>query len=372
VRSLGVGLVGTGFMGKAHALAFAAAPAVFDLDLRPRLVLLADADEARARRCAAAWGFERATGDWRALVVDPGVEVVAIATPNHLHAEMATAALDAGKAVYCEKPMATGLAAAKRMAEHARGRSTLLGYNYLRGPAIGLMKDMIAAGELGEVVAFRGRFAEDYMADPSVPHSWRCVRALAGSGALGDLGSHLIGLALHLVGGIEAVVGETSTVVPRRPLAAGGAAEVENDDQVHAVLRFAKGARGVIDVSRVAWGYKNHLAVEVVGARGTLVFDQERLNELRLFRAGQDARTGGFATVLAGPQHPPYGAFSPAAGHQLGYGDLKTAEVAHLLRGLAGGEPLTPDFAAGLAIERVAAAIERASAERRWVAVDEV
>lgn len=370
MSSLGVGLIGTGFMGKAHALAFAAAASTFDLDRRPHLAVLADADAARARTCAEHWGFQRSTGDWRALVTDPAVELVAIATPNHLHAEMALAALDAGKAVYCEKPMATGLADARRMAERARGRPTLLGYNYLRGPAVGLMKSMIAAGELGEVVAFAGRFTEDYMADPATPHSWRCVRSLAGSGALGDLGSHLIGLAHFLVGDVEAVAGEVSTVIGRRPLSGGGTAAVENDDQVHAVLRFAGGARGVVDISRIAWGYKNHLAVEITGTKGTLAFDQERLNELRLYRP--DAAADGFVTILAGPRHPPYGAFSPAAGHQLGYGDLKTAEVAHLLHGLAGREPLTPDFAAGLAIERVAAAIEWASAERRWVAMSEV
>lgn len=372
MSSIGVGLIGTGFMGKAHALAFAAAASTFELDRRPHLAVLADADGERARTCAERWGFARSTGDWQALVADPTVELVAVATPNHLHAEMALAALDAGKAVYCEKPMATGLADARRMAERARGRPTLLGYNYLRGPAVGLMKSMIAAGELGEAVAFAGRFAEDYMAEPATPHSWRCVRALAGSGALGDLGSHLIGLAHHLVGDVEAVAGEVSTVIETRPLPGGGTARVENDDQVHAVLKFAGGARGVVDISRIAWGHKNHLTVEITGTRGTLLFDQERLNELRLYRSGQAAATEGFTTILCGPHHPPYGAFSPAPGHQLGYGDLKTAEVAHLLRGMASGEPLTPDFAAGLAIERVAAAIERASSERRWVAVEDV
>jgi predicted dehydrogenase len=335
-------------------------------------VLLADVDAAAARRCAEGWGFEEGTGDWRALIADPRVELVAIATPNHLHAEMALAVLGAGKPVYCEKPMAIGLPDARRMAERGQGKPTLLGYNYLRGPAVRLLKDLVQHDELGEIVAFRGRFAEDHLADPSLPISWRCSRALAGSGALGDLGSHLIGLALHLVGDIEAVAGELSTVIATRPTGEGGRAAVENDDQVHATLCFAGGARGVIDVSRIAWGYKNHLAVEVVGTKGSATFSEERLNELRLYRSGQNRRTHGFTTILAGPQHPPYGAFSPGAGHQLGYGDLKIAEVAHLLRGASGVETLYPNFTDGLAIERVAAAIERASAERRWVDVAEM
>ena len=369
MRRIGIGLIGTGFMGKAHALAFAAAASVFDLDLRPALVALADADAERAAACAARWGFARSTADWRLLLVDPEVEIVAVATPNHLHAEMALAALDAGKIVYCEKPMATRLDDAVEMAARAAGRPTLLGYNYLRSPAVALMKQMIDSGELGEIVGFKGCFNEDYMADPAVPHSWRCVRALAGSGALGDLGSHLIGFALHLVGPVEALAGETSTAIASRPLPGGGRAVVENDDQVHALLRFANGARGVIDVSRIAWGYKNHLAVEITGTRGSLAFDQERFNELRLYRAGQTRATEGFTRVLIGPQHPPYGAFSPAAGHGLGYNDLKCAEVAHLLDGIAGRAELTPGFAEGLAIEQVADAIERASAEQVWTAV---
>jgi predicted dehydrogenase len=369
MRRIGVGLIGTGFMGKAHALAFASAASVFDLDLRPSLVALADADGDRAAACAARWGFARATADWRSLLADPEVEILAVATPNHLHAEMALAALEAGKVVYCEKPMATRLDDAVAMAARAAGRPSLLGYNYLRSPAVTLMKRMIEAGELGEIVGFKGCFAEDYMADPGVPHSWRCVRALAGSGALGDLGSHLIGFALHLAGPVESLAGETATVIVERPLPGGGTAPVENDDQVHAVLRFANGARGVIDVSRIAWGYKNHLAVEITGTKGTLAFDQERFNELRLYRAGQVRGTEGFTTILSGPQHAPYGAFSPAAGHGLGYNELKCAEVAHLLEGIAGRVALTPDFSAGLAIERVADAIERASAERRWVEV---
>jgi predicted dehydrogenase len=369
---IGVGIIGTGFMGRAHARAFGAVRRVFDIDLVPHLAVLADADAAAAQRAAASWGFEDGIGDWRALIADPRVGLVAIATPNHLHAEMALAALDAGKAVYCEKPMAIGLADALRMAERGQGRPTLLGYNYLRGPAVRLLKDLVQHGELGDIVAFRGRFAEDHLADPALPFSWRCARALAGSGALGDLGSHLIGLALHLVGDIDSVAGELTTVIASRPTPDGGRAAVENDDQVHATLRFASGARGIIDVSRIAWGYKNHLAVEVIGTKGSAAFSEERLNELRLYRAGQNRRTHGFTTILAGPQHPPYGAFSPGEGHQMGYGDLKIAEIAHLLQGLAGAEVLYPNFTDGLAIERVAAAIERASTERRWVEVREV
>ncbi|SDU92918.1 Gfo/Idh/MocA family protein [Pseudomonas mucidolens] len=371
MRELGVGLIGTGFMGRAHALAFNNVRAVFELPVTLKLAALADADVERARRCATAWGFARVHNDWQQLIDDPTVDVVAITTPNHLHYPMAMAAVAAGKAVYCEKPLAVSLeqAAAMRRAASAAGVVTRVGYNYQHNPMIVLARQMIDNGELGQIISFQGEFSEDFMADPASPWSWRCDVEHAG-GALADLGSHLLSMARFLVGDVESVCADTQTIHTQRPASAGSAERrpIVVDDQVHALLRFAHGARGTLSSSWLKRGYKNHLSFEISGTRATLAFDQERLNELRLCRAGED----GFQRVLAGPALPGYAAFSPAAGHQLGYNELKTLEVHELIMALAGQGSTGIDFAAAWEVERLAAAIRLAARQERWVRVSEV
>lgn len=371
MRELGIGLIGTGFMGRAHALAFNNARAVFELPVKLTLAALADADTERATRCANDWGFARAHGDWQQLIDDPKVDVVAITTPNHLHYPMAMAALAAGKAVYCEKPLAVSLeqAAAMRDAASKAGVVTRVGYNYQHNPMMGLARQLIVSGELGEIISFQGEFSEDFMADPSSPWSWRCEVGHAG-GALADLGSHLLSMARYLVGDVVSVCADTQTVHRQRPATAGSETlrEIAVDDQVHALLRFANGARGTVSSSWLKHGYKNHLSFEISGTRGTLLFDQERLNELQLFRAGQE----GFQRLLAGPSLAGYAAFSPAPGHQLGYNELKTLEVHELVMALAGNGSDGTDFAAAWEVERLATAIRLAAREERWVRLNEV
>ncbi|QJI38683.1 Gfo/Idh/MocA family protein [Pseudomonas sp. ADAK13] len=371
MRELGIGLIGTGFMGRAHALAFNNARAVFELPVKLTLAALADADTERATRCAADWGFARAHGDWQQLIDDPKVDVVAITTPNHLHYPMAMAALAAGKAVYCEKPLAVSLEQASAMRDAARkaGVVTRVGYNYQHNPMIGLARQLIDSGELGEIISFQGEFSEDFMADAASPWSWRCEVGHAG-GALADLGSHLLSMARYLVGDVLSVCADTQTVHGQRPATAGSETlrEIAVDDQVHALLRFANGARGTVSSSWLKHGYKNHLSFEISGTRGTLLFDQERLNELQLFRVGQE----GFQRLLAGPSLPGYAAFSPAPGHQLGYNELKTLEVHELLMALAGKGSDGTDFAAAWEVERLATAIRLAAREERWVRIEEV
>jgi predicted dehydrogenase len=390
-RVFGIGLIGTGFMGQAHALAFREAPVVFPDGPGTRLEMVADLDPAAAARTAERFGFSRSTGDWRSLVADPRIDVVAIATPNFLHKEMTLAALRAGKAVYCEKPMAPTLDDAREMAAAADevGMPGLVGYNYLRSPAVALAARLVEEGVIGTVTFFRGLAEEDYMADAGTPFSWRCRRDIAGSGALGDLGSHAIGLALRLAGPVERVVADLDTVVPARPappegelrerrdgtggMASGPPRAVENEDIAQCLLRFASGVCGQITASRVAWGRKNRLAFEVHGTRGSIAFDQERMNELALFTAGSGrAEHNGFRTILTGPGHPPYGAFLPAAGHGLGYNHLKTVEVAHLLAGLAGTAEFFPTFRDALEVEKVLSAVLRSAAQGRWVALAEL
>lgn len=375
MSEIGIGLIGTGFMGKCHALAFRAVGAVFAEVSPPRLELLADVDPGVTEAAARAFGFARWTTDWQALVADPAVDVVAITTPNFLHQKMAMAAIAAGKHVYCEKPLALDLAGARAMtaAAAAAGVRTLVGYNYLHNPATRLAREIILSGEIGEVVHFRGNHFEDYMADPMAPYGWRCRKATAGAGAIADLGSHVISLARHLVGEIAEVSGALQTVITERPLPGepGRTAPVEVDDQAQALVRFADGAAGTLEASWIASGRKMALAYEITGSKGALAFDQERLNELRLFTFG-NRRLDGFRTILIGPEHPPYGAFCPAPGHQLGFNDLKIIEVKLLLDAIAGKAPPEPDFAAATRIAQVVEAILRSAAERRWVRLDEL
>jgi len=281
------------------------------------------------------------------------------------------AALAAGKAVYCEKPLAISLGQASEMRQAAKaaGVVTRVGYNYQHNPIIGLARQMIADGDLGEIIGFQGEFSEDFMGDPATPWSWRCEAAHAG-GALADLGSHLLALARHLLGDIDAVCADAHTVHAQRPVAVGSSEQrtIAVDDQTHALLRFANGARGTFSSSWLKHGYKNHLSFEISGTRGTLAFDQERLNELQVYRSGQD----GFQRILAGPALPGYAAFCPAPGHQLGYNELKTLEVHALIQAVCGHANEGPDFEEAWQVERLAAAIRLAAVEQRWVRVDEV
>ncbi|WP_149142145.1 Gfo/Idh/MocA family protein [Gemmobacter caeruleus] len=362
--SLGVGVIGTGFMGKTHILAWRAVRAVMGGSMGavpvPELRLLCETPAEKARDMAAQFGFAAATDDWRALVNDPGVDVVSITTPNGLHHPMAMAAIAAGKHVWCEKPMALTLAQAEEMAAAARERGvvTMVGYNYLRNPAFTHAQRLIASGAIGRVVQFRGWVDEDYQADPDLPWSWRAKLAEAGLGALGDIGSHLVSMAQGLMGPIASLLADMQTIHETRPLPDGsGRGVVENEDAAAVLLRFASGAQGSMVISRAAWGRKSRLGFEVHGTQGMIVYDQERMNELQLYRNDGPKDRQGFQTILTGPAHPPYGEFCPAPGHQLGFNDLKVIECAALLRAIAGLEAAHPNFDDALRIERVIHAV---------------
>lgn len=371
MREIGIGLIGTGFMGKCHALAYNSVRTIFGSVPRPRLEILCDIDGEVARDRAGEFGFSRVTTDWRAVIADPAVELVSVTTPNGLHKIVAEAALAAGKHVWCEKPMALTLADAEAMADAAdrAAGQTLLGYNYIRNPALAHARRLIEEGTIGRVFHFRGAVDEDYMADPELPWSWRCRIDQAGLGTLGDITCHLVSVAHHLLGPIARLTAQTRTIHGTRPLAEGGRARVENEDIAQSLVEFASGATGTLASSRIAWGAKNRLAWEVHGSEGTLAFDQERMNELRLFRAEGDPALRGVRTILTGPAHPPYGAFCPAPGHGLGFNELKVIELAGLLGAIAENGRSWPDFREGLAIERVIHAMASAEAAVGWVPV---
>ena len=367
-----IGLIGSGYMGKAHALAYRTVPGVFALPAEPALELLADVDAATAERAGEAFGFARWTGAWRELVSDPAVDLVDITTPNVLHKEMAFAAIDAGKPVYCEKPLAPTAADAKAMVEHAEaaGVKTMVGFNYLKNPITVLAKEIVESGELGEVHAFRGTHFEDYMLDPdSLVSAWR-LDPRSGDGVIVDLASHVVSLARYLVGGIDAVCADRDTVVTERRAAAGESATqtVEVADQVRTLLRFAGGAKGTIEASWIATGRKMGIVCEITGNKGALRFDFERLNELHLYTTDQARGREGFKTILTGPDHKDYANFCLAPGHQLGFNDIKVIEVRDLIEGLVAAEARPwPDFNEAWQVQRVIDAISASGREHRWV-----
>jgi predicted dehydrogenase len=260
------------------------------------------------------------------------------------------------------------MAAAARSAKRC---VTLLGYNYIKNPAVQTARKLIADGLIGDILDFRGHVDEDYMADPQLPWSWRLRAADAGLGTLGDITCHLISLAHETVGPISRLTSILDIVHKARPLpdGSGKTGAVENDDIAHALVRFANGARGVLASSRIAHGRKNVLRIEVHGSKGMIVFDQERLNELQLYTADGPKETRGFRTILTGPAHQPYGLFCPAPGHQLGFNEVKVIELAHLLRAIMGEERAHLSFEEGLGIERVVHAIARSAKAGRWVDV---
>jgi predicted dehydrogenase len=370
VRSLHIGLVGSGFMGKAHSLAYRTVGGVFSMPVQPVMEMLADVTPDAAAAAARALGFARSTGDWRTLVRDPDIEVVSVTTPNTLHAPIALAAIAAGKHVHCEKPLAPTAVQAHEMAEAAEkaGVRTQVGFNYLKNPLIGLAREIVASGEIGEIVSFRGIHAEDYMADATTPWHFRMDPA-GGGGVVADLGSHITAIARHLLGPISEVYGRLETVIKQRPAAPGSShmVPVEVDDVAHALVRFARGCVGTIEASWLSRGRKMQIEFEVVGSKGALAFSQERLNELRLYKVERDESRNGFRTIVAGPEHPPYGAFCPAPGHQLGFNDLKTIEMRDFLLAIAGERPKGPDFREGWEVQKVVDAIIQSSRERQWI-----
>jgi len=333
--------------------------------VRLRLAAVADVTEAAAEAARRSFGIERATGDWRSLIDDPAIDVIDITAPNALHREMALAAIGAGKHVYCEKPLAPTAAEAREMTEaaEAAGVVTQVGFNYVANPMLRLAREMIGGGELGEILSYEGRHAEDYMADPAAPWSFR--HDPAGGGAMADLGSHALATAEFLLGPIAELMGDAATAIRERP-APGGPRAVEVDDAARAFLRFESGVPGLVTASWVATGRKMSHDFEVHGTKGGLYFTGERLNELQFYSAGDAAGRRGFRTIVAGPEHPPYARFCPAPGHQLGFNDLKAIEIAGFADALAGGpEPF--GFRKGLRIQRLVEAVRDSSAARGWV-----
>lgn len=387
--ALRVGLIGLGFMGKAHSHAWASAARFFDLPRTPVLQVIAGRDADRASAAARTYGWQESTDDWHRLLERDDIDVIDICTPGDTHAELAIAALQAGKHVMCEKPLANTVEQAEQMTAAARdaashGVAALCGFSYRRTPALSHARDLVAAGRLGTVRQVRGRYLQDWLSDPRAPWTWRLDADLAGSGALGDIGAHLIDAAQFVSGlpvvGVSALL---ETFVHERPVRAatvglGGVAEADAplrpvtvDDAALFTARLGDGSvTGSFEATRFALGRKNAFQLEVNGTAGSVLFDFEEQNILRFYDAGDPTTEAGFRRILVTEADHPYAGHWWPTGHGLGYGDLFVNQVADFVQAIADGTPPSPSFAEALQVQRVLAAVHDSAADdSRWVSI---
>ena len=391
ITELGVGLISVGWMGKLHSRAYQAIPVVYPgLRIAPRLVHAADTAPDRAEYARDVLGYGRASTDYRDVLADPEVDVVSICAPNLLHREIGIAAAQAGKPFWIEKPVGRNAVDTAAVADAARaaGVTTSIGYNYRHAPAVERIRELIANGELGRITNVRAVFFNGYASEPNAALSWRFKKDLAGSGALGDLLSHVVDLVQYVVGPITEVCGLLSTVHQQRPILAMGQAnhfaviengelgDVENDDYAAALVRFAgdspgAGAVGTIEASRIIVGPQCGLTVEVYGTEGSATWNFEQMNELKL-ALGRSGPHQGYTTILGNQSQGDYAAFQPGPGNSLGYDDLKVIEAKKFLVAVTGGEQRHSTIDEALADAAVIAAIASSAEDGQWHPVSPV
>ena len=366
MRDIGIGVVGGGYMGKAHSVAMASVGAVFATQLRPRLELICATSDASAERYRAAYGFARATADWRVLVAEPRVEAVVIASPQETHREIAEAAFALGKPVLCEKPLGASIKDARAMvaAAEASGCVNMVGFNYIRTPASQFARKLVADGVIGEVTWFRGEHTEDFDADGARPATWRNFGR--SNGTMGDLAPHMVNAALALMGPVVRLSADVGVVHGARP---GLEGREPNDDIGQFMCRFQNGAMGHLMFSRVAHGRKMGYAYEITGTKGAIRFDQEDQNALWLYLADDPVAIRGFRKVLTGPEHPDYLPFCQGPGHGTGYQDQIIIEAKDFLSAIAEGRSRWPTFRDGLEVSRVIEAALESAGKGEWVNV---
>ncbi|MFJ4220542.1 Gfo/Idh/MocA family protein [Curtobacterium luteum] len=380
---LRVAMVGHGFMGAAHSQGWRTAPRFFDLGVETEMAVVVGRDAERTEASRRQYGWQTASTDWRAAVTDPDIDVVDICSPGSSHVEVAIAALEAGKHVLCEKPLANSVAEAEAMtaaaaAARASGVRSMVGFSYRRVPAIAFAKQLVEAGRLGTVRQVRALYLQDWLADPEGPMTWRLDKSLAGSGSLGDIGAHAIDLVEHVTGASLATVsGTLETFVTERPLMAEGVGlsgtasdqrgQVTVDDAAFFTARLAGGAAdgaiGTFEATRYATGRKNGLTLEISGSDGAIQFDLESMNELRFYDATAPAGEQGFQRIIVTePEHPYMAAWWPT-GHLIGYEHTFSHEVKDFVQAIVAGEDPSPSFEEGLHVQRVLDAVERSAAD---------
>jgi predicted dehydrogenase len=386
MKKLNVGLIGAGFMGKAHSLAYVAMPMFFwPAPAIPVRKTIVDVSDSIAAEAAQRFGFEKSTSDWRSVVEDPEIDIIDIATPNHLHAEIAIAAAAAGKHIISEKPLARSGDEAKTMYDAVKnaGIVHMVAFNYRRTPAVALAKKYIEEGAIGDILNFRGTYLQDWSADPDGPLSWRFQKSIAGSGSLGDIGTHVVDMARFLCGEITQVNTQLKTWVKTRPLQAGGVdklgastkdstaprGEVDVDDEVLSLLEFQNGAIGSLEATRNAHGRNNFLTFEIHGTIGSIYFNYERRDELQVAFANDQADRKGFRTVYTGPAHPYGEGLWPIPALGIGYGETKIIETYDFVKAIMEGGEVSPNFKDGYQINLIADAMAASAQSRSWTSV---
>ena len=364
MSEIGIGIVGGGYMGKAHAVAFSSVGAVFGTTLRPRLEMVCASTPESAEGYRKQFGFQRATSDWRALVADPKVDAVVIATPQGMHRDIALAAFERKKPVLCEKPLGASLDDSLAMvaAAEASGAANMVGFNYIRTPASQYARQLLDEGRLGKITCFRAEMTEDFLADPDLPANWRTEGVANGN--MGDLSPHIINCAHAFMGPIDELCAVVETVHSDR-----GGVQVTNDDQAALMVRFENGVMGTIFSSRVATGRKMGYAYQIDGTKGAIRFDGEDQNALWVYLAEGPEAERGFRKVLTGPSHPDYLSFCQGPGHGTGYQDQIIIEAKDFLNAIETGEKVWPTFREGLEVNRVIAAAHASHAARGWCKV---
>ena len=374
MKEIRIGLVGSGWMGKAHSSALADAEMLFGPDYgTASFEIVADANEEAAKSAQKKIGFKRISTDWHDVVTDPNVDLVDIATPNAFHYVVAKAALENGKNVYCEKPLSISAEESRELTELAakKGVVNYVGFNNAQNPANAYVRELVQSGALGKIMCFTGTYDQDQLLDESLPITWRHINKLAGSGALGDLGSHLLSVSQMIMGDMSEVLGVQSIVIPERPVKAGSTemGKVENDDLITFLVKYENGAIGDFSSSRVATGRKNYFYYEIQGTEGSVVYDLERMCEVQVyFKADADKDNGrdcGFRTVLLNPQHEGFKYFQPAGGIAIAFDDMKTLQAHALMQAMHGGEYIC-NFEMGAKVDGIINAVLKSVKSGTW------
>jgi predicted dehydrogenase len=367
--SIAIGMVGYKFMGKAHSNAYRQINQFFDLPLRTRLKTIVGRDANKVAAMAERWGWQTSTDDWRRVIDDPEIRIVDICSPNNTHYEVALAALDAGKIVACEKPLAMNGAQAREMAAAARGKINTVWFNYRRVPAIAFARQLIDEGRIGRVFHFRALYLQDWTLDPSVPLLWRMDKDVAGSGVTGDLHSHIVDLSNYLAGEITAVAGTSRIFVNERSRPEGGASKVEIEDASIFVAKYADGAIGHFEATRFANGRKNGNTFEINGEHGSLYFDLEDMSRLWYFDSREPKHIQGWRKISVWEEMHPYMKQWWVPGCAIGYEHTFGNQAADLIAAVAADRPMKPDFDDGLRCQLVLDAVLEACESDRWVTV---